>query len=169
MNAITVISLGPGPREYLTLGAVETLKKAEKVILRTRISCDAADYLTEIGVTYETLDDLHETCEDFEELKARAAERLLRAAAEQPVCYAVFDASADETVAALRTKAEVTVVPGVKIGDGAVIGAGSVVTRDIPDHVIAAGVPARVIRAIHPGEKPRQRKDLARERLEELD
>ena len=52
---------------------------------------------------------------------------------------------------------------------GAVIGAGSVVTRDIPDHVIAAGVPARVIRAIHPGEKPRQRKDLARERLEELD
>lgn len=63
----------------------------------------------------------------------------------------------------------VTVVPGVKIGDGAVIGAGSVVTRDIPDHVIAAGVPARVIRAIHPGEKPRQRKDLARERLEELD
>ena len=115
MNAITVISLGPGPREYLTLGAVETLKKAEKVILRTRISCDAADYMTEIGVTYETLDDLHETCEDFEELKTRAAERLLRAAAEQPVCYAVFDASADETVAALRTKAEVTVVPGVPL------------------------------------------------------
>ena len=32
-KAITVVSLGPGPREYLTLGAVDALKKAEKVIL----------------------------------------------------------------------------------------------------------------------------------------
>ena len=115
MMAITVVSLGPGAREYLTLGAVETLKKAEKVILRTRISCDAADYLTEMGVSYETLDDLHEQCEDFEELKERAAERVLRAAADQPVCYAVFDAAADETVAAVRDKADVTVVPGVPL------------------------------------------------------
>jgi len=39
-----------------------------------------------------------------------------------------------------------TVLKGVKIGDGAVIGAGSVVTRDIPPYAIAAGVPARVIK-----------------------
>lgn len=37
---------------------------------------------------------------------------------------------------------------GVTIGDGAVIGANSVVTRDIPERVVAAGVPARVIREI---------------------
>lgn len=55
----------------------------------------------------------------------------------------------------------VTVVPGVKIGDGAIIGAGSVVTRDIPENVIAVGVPARILREIKPGERPRQRKDLA--------
>src|SRR4030095_16737084 len=38
------------------------------------------------------------------------------------------------------------ICPGVSIGDRSVIGAGSVVTRDIPSDVIAAGNPARVIR-----------------------
>lgn len=40
----------------------------------------------------------------------------------------------------------VYVLDGVRIGRGAVIGAGSVVTRDIPAYAIAAGVPAKVIR-----------------------
>jgi acetyltransferase-like isoleucine patch superfamily enzyme len=39
----------------------------------------------------------------------------------------------------------VTILHNVKIGKGAVIGAGSVVTGDIPDNAIAAGVPAKVI------------------------
>lgn len=38
----------------------------------------------------------------------------------------------------------VTVLSGVRIGKGAVIGAGSIVTHDIPDGAVAAGVPARV-------------------------
>ncbi|MNC60607.1 Galactoside O-acetyltransferase [compost metagenome] len=38
--------------------------------------------------------------------------------------------------------------PGVTIGHNVVIGAGSVVTKDIPDNVIAAGSPCRVIREI---------------------
>lgn len=42
----------------------------------------------------------------------------------------------------------VTVCPGVTIGDGCVIGAGSVVTRDIPPGSFAAGVPCRIIREI---------------------
>ena len=42
----------------------------------------------------------------------------------------------------------VIVCPGVFIGDEAVIGAGSVVTRDIPPRVFAAGNPCRVIKAI---------------------
>ncbi|MFZ4395568.1 MAG: glycoside hydrolase family 44 protein [Kiritimatiellia bacterium] len=42
--------------------------------------------------------------------------------------------------------ARVTVLPGVTIGGGAVVGAGAVVTRDIPPNVLAAGVPARVVR-----------------------
>ena len=40
------------------------------------------------------------------------------------------------------------ICPGVKIGSKTVIGAGSVVTRDIPDKVFAAGNPCRIIREI---------------------
>ena len=40
------------------------------------------------------------------------------------------------------------ICPGVTIGDGCVIGAGSVVTKDIPPYSIAAGNPCRVIRTI---------------------
>jgi len=43
--------------------------------------------------------------------------------------------------------ANATVTAGVCIGRGSVIGANSVVTRDIPEYVVAAGTPARVIRA----------------------
>jgi acetyltransferase-like isoleucine patch superfamily enzyme len=42
--------------------------------------------------------------------------------------------------------ANVTVLPGVEIGDHAVIGAGSVVTKNIPARAVAVGVPARVIK-----------------------
>lgn len=44
--------------------------------------------------------------------------------------------------------AGVTVLPGVTIGSGAVIGAGSVVTKDVPENMVAAGVPCRLIRPV---------------------
>lgn len=44
--------------------------------------------------------------------------------------------------------ARVTVLKGVRIGENSVIGAGSVVTKDIPAGVFAAGMPARVIREL---------------------
>lgn len=47
----------------------------------------------------------------------------------------------------------VTVCPGVHIGDGCVIGAGAVVTHDIPDDSLVAGVPAKVIRKITPNDR----------------
>jgi serine acetyltransferase len=45
-----------------------------------------------------------------------------------------------------------SVLPGVTIGSHCVIGAGSVVTSDIPDNSVAVGVPARVIRHFEAGE-----------------
>ena len=50
--------------------------------------------------------------------------------------------------------AGVIVLPGVTIGDNTVIGAGSIVTRDIPANVVAVGNPCRVLRPI--GEKDRE-------------
>ena len=38
------------------------------------------------------------------------------------------------------------ILPGVSIGEGAVVGAGSVVTRDVPAYALVAGNPARVVR-----------------------
>lgn len=41
--------------------------------------------------------------------------------------------------------AKVVILPGVKIGAGAVIGASAVVTKNIPDFAIAVGIPARIV------------------------
>lgn len=44
--------------------------------------------------------------------------------------------------------ANAIILPGVTIGENSVVGAGSIVTKDIPDRVVAVGNPARVIRKI---------------------
>ncbi len=47
----------------------------------------------------------------------------------------------------------VTICPGVTVGKYAVIGAGAVVTKDVPDYAVAAGVPAKVLRYQDPAEQ----------------
>ena len=49
--------------------------------------------------------------------------------------------------------ANASVLRGVTIGEGAIVGAGSVVTHDIPPYTIAAGNPAQVIRGLTPDER----------------
>jgi acetyltransferase-like isoleucine patch superfamily enzyme len=45
----------------------------------------------------------------------------------------------------------VAVLPGVKIGEGCVVGANAVVTSDLPDYSVAVGVPARILRNLKDG------------------
>lgn len=47
--------------------------------------------------------------------------------------------------------ANVTVLPGVSIGDGAVIGAGAVVTKDVPARAVVVGVPAKQVGTVPEG------------------
>ena len=50
---------------------------------------------------------------------------------------------------------KVSILPGVHIGDGCIIGANSVVTHDVPNYSIAAGNPAKVIKKIDNSSKKR--------------
>ena len=56
--------------------------------------------------------------------------------------------------------ASVTVCPGVTIGEGCVIGAGAVVTRDIPPRTFAAGVPCKVIRELTDADSMKNRLEI---------
>ena len=49
--------------------------------------------------------------------------------------------------------AGVIVLPGITVGDNVVIGAGSIVTKDIPSNVVAAGNPCRVLREVNDHDK----------------
>lgn len=55
--------------------------------------------------------------------------------------------------------AGVVIVPGITIGDNVVVGAGSIVTKDLPDNVVAVGNPCKVLREINDHDKEYYFKD----------
>lgn len=55
--------------------------------------------------------------------------------------------------------AGVVIVPGITIGDNVVVGAGSIVTKDLPDNVVAVGNPCKVLREVNEHDKEYYFKD----------
>ena len=114
MNRITVVGVGLEVGQ-LTFAAAEALKSGARVILHTgRIGC--AQWLADKGVSYETLDELYECIEDFDEHARRAAERVMEAAQSSDVVYAVYDVR-DRSVCALNAlgvRMEVIAGPSVE-------------------------------------------------------
>ncbi len=69
---------------------------------------------------------------------------------EAPQCVPVSGAALQFASVHIETGADIgigaIILPGVRIGRGAIVGAGSVVNRDVPAFAVVAGVPARVLR-----------------------
>lgn len=75
---LTIIPLGPGDPNLLTLGSVQALKSAQRLILRTRRH-PVADWLESEGIAFDTLDDLYDSSYDFDELNAARREKAVAA------------------------------------------------------------------------------------------
>lgn len=141
--AVLVVSLGPDDGSFLTETALWEIRKAGRLVLRTGRH-GAAEVLTQKGIPFETLDDLYGAAADFEELTGLAVNRLLSAAGEGALCYAVADPCADETVAALcrALPGGIRVLPGVSQAQAAACAALSL-GMDVRNYhaVSAAAIP----------------------------
>lgn len=66
---------------------------------------------------------------------------------DEPMIFQGFDKEKNVTIGNdVWIGANVIILPGVNIGDGAIIGAGSVVTKDVESYTVVAGNPAKIIR-----------------------
>lgn len=100
---------------------------------------------TKIGMGTHTLDKIS-TSPIFTEAKNATKHSWVKESAVTPFKRVVVG---NDVWIGVRTM----VMGGVRIGDGAVIGAGSIVTKDIPPYAVAVGVPAKVIRYRFPQEQ----------------
>ncbi|MBM7872000.1 tetrapyrrole methylase family protein/MazG family protein [Clostridium pascui] len=73
---IKIIGLGPGDKNALTLGAIETLKSGEKIFLRT-FKHPTVQYLDDLNIAYSTFDDKYENSKSFDEVYNSIAEELI--------------------------------------------------------------------------------------------
>ena len=80
-----------------------------------------------------------------------AIRELFGSVGENPAVHAVFNCDNGKNIHVgnnFLVNHNVTILPGVTIGNNVVIAAGAVVTHDVPSNVLIGGVPAKVIREI---------------------
>jgi acetyltransferase-like isoleucine patch superfamily enzyme len=65
----------------------------------------------------------------------------------------VFERSAPRILRAARVGGGTVLLPGVTVGENALVGAGSVVTKNVPDYAIVRGNPARIVGTVAPGDR----------------
>lgn len=88
MNQLTIVGLGPGSPDFLTLRAIETLKTAKTVYLRTE-KHPIVDYLHDIGVSFNSFDELYQNSDSFDDVYRAISDGVIAALQEGPVVYAV--------------------------------------------------------------------------------
>jgi tetrapyrrole methylase family protein/MazG family protein len=74
--AITIVGLGPGSPAHLTVGALDALRSGRPVLLRTAIH-PTVEALKEMGIAFQSCDDLYERAHSFEDVYTAVAERVL--------------------------------------------------------------------------------------------
>ncbi|QEK11081.1 nucleoside triphosphate pyrophosphohydrolase [Crassaminicella thermophila] len=88
LNTLTVIGLGPGSKEYLTIGAMEKMKKTKKIFLRTK-KHPVVSYLKEQGICFESFDYVYEEKESFDQVYETIVDNLVSMLKDKEVVYAV--------------------------------------------------------------------------------
>ena len=135
-----------GPQGRVTLGN-------HALVHGARIICDAEVSIGDYALiswnvvlmdTYRVPFDPHERRKELERVPKRALRLACADVPAKPIriernVWIGFDAC---------------VLPGIRIGEGSVVGARSVVTADVPSFTVVAGNPARVIRKLEPNETP---------------
>ncbi|MFV3013762.1 nucleoside triphosphate pyrophosphohydrolase [Clostridium botulinum] len=86
---INIIGLGPGSKESITLGTIDSLKTVDKVFLRTE-KHPTVEYINKLGITYETFDGEYEVGESFDDVYSSIAKSLIEASKNySDIIYAV--------------------------------------------------------------------------------
>lgn len=120
---ITIVGLGPGDQHTLPPVNFQVLKRADRLFLRTERH-PVVDWLQEQGLVFETFDQYYEEAEDFDEVYHLIKERVLAAAREGDVVYAVpgHPLVAETSVALVLEEArsselDTTVIPAMSFLD----------------------------------------------------
>ena len=108
MGKIIIVGLGPGDYNSLTTKVEDILKNAENLILRT-VKHPVVDKLQDMGIKFESCDDIYDSAENFEEVYDKISQRIIARANEgQNVVYAVpgHPLAAEKSVELILNKAD---------------------------------------------------------------